>query len=144
MVILTRNSILEVNANSIFLEQLRLNKDYEKIARVSYANVLRLKQARFLLEANKAEIKDDLLVFIEIASKFYKAYGMWALINHSEALIKRENYAKKNFSRLSQEVWSMADHTLALCNEIKKIKPTDANIVYIQTYVNLFEPTCMR
>jgi len=136
--------ILEVNANSIFLELLRLKKDYEKIARVAYANVLRLKQARFLLEANKNEIREDLLYFIEVATKFYRAYGMWALVNHHEYLIKREDYSKKNFSRLSQEVWSMADHTLALCDEIKKIKSTSANIVYCQTYVSLFEPTCVN
>lgn len=136
--------ILEVNANSIFLELLRLKKDYEKIARVSYANILRLKQARFLLEANKADVKEDLFYFIEVATKFYKAYGMWALVNHYELMIKREDYSKKNFSRLSQDVWSMADQTLALCDEIKKIKSTDANIIYCQTYVSLFEPTCVK
>lgn len=136
--------MLEVNANSIFLELLRLKKDYEKIARVAYANVLRLKQARFLLEADKNEIRDDLFYFIEIATKFFKAYGMWALVNHHEYLIKREDYSKKTFSRLSQEVWSMADQTLALCDEIKKLKSTSANIAYCQTYLSVFEPTCVK
>ena len=123
---------------------MRLKKDYEKIARISYANLLRLKQARFLLEADKNDIKEDLFAFIELGIKFYKAYGMWALINHYENLIRREDYSKKNFSRLSQEIWSMADQTLALCKDVNKVNSNNPNMLYCQTYMNVFEPTCVK
>ena len=114
------------------------------MAKVSNANIYRLQQAKFLLENDKPNVKDDLLGFIGLNFIFYKALGMWALINHYEILIKTEDYSKKDFRRLSQEIYYMSDQTLALCNDIKKIKPVNQNIIFGQTYIALFEPTCVK
>ena len=127
----------------VFLESLRLKKDYERIARVAHAIVLRLRQSRILLEPDKNNIREELLYFIEVGTKFYKVYAMWALVNHYDYLIKKEDFTKKNFGRLTQECWSMADESIAICEEIKKIKSTDSNIIYCQTYVGMFEPSCL-
>jgi len=137
-------NILEINANSVYLESLRIKKEYEKMAKVANANVSRFQQAKFLLENDKPNVNDDLLDFISLGSKFYKALGMWSLTNHYEILIKREEYAKKDFRRLSQEIYCMSDQTLALCDEIKKLKPTNSNVVFCQTYAGVFEPTCVN
>jgi hypothetical protein len=114
------------------------------MARVSFANIQRLKHAKMLLEPDKNDVRSDLLQFIDLGIKFYRAYGMWSLINHYEYLIKKEDYTNKNFSRLSQEIYSMADQTLAICNDIKKLKADSANVFYCQTYIQLFEPTCVK
>ncbi len=115
------------------------------MAKVSYANIQRLKHAKMLLEQDKNEVRSDLIQFIDLAFKFYRAFGMWSLINYYEHLIRKEDYVKKNFSRLSQEIYSMADQTLALCYDIKNnMKGSNANLLYCQTYIQLFEPTCVK
>jgi hypothetical protein len=121
-----------------------LKKDYQSMSRVSFANILRFKQIRNALEPFKTQIRPDLLSYVDFGIKFNRTFGMWALISHNELLIKKEDYTKKSFSRLSQEIYSMADQALALCNEIKKMKPDNGNISFCQTYIQIFEPTCVK
>jgi hypothetical protein len=137
-------NILDVNANSMHLEGLRLKKEFERMAKVCNANIYRFQQAKFMLENDKPNVNDELLDFIQLGLKFYKAFGMWALMNHYENLIKKEEYEKKDFRRLSQEMFCMSDLSLEYCDEIKKLKPVNANILFCQTYVGVFEPTCVN
>jgi len=134
-------NILEVNANSIYIESLRIKKEYDKIARVSNANLYRIQQAKFMLENDKPNVNDELLDFLALGVKFYKTFGMWALINHYENLIKKEEYTKKDFRRLSQEIYCMCDQALNFCEDIRKFKASDINVAFCQTYVGVFEPT---
>lgn len=138
-------SILEANANFFYLEYLRIKKDFERMARVANGNIRRLKQAKAIFELDAKEIKTDILEFIDIGIKFYRAYGMWALITHSEKLVDREEYGKKDHSKLTLEMLCMAEQTLVLCDEIKKIKPDkNGNVYRCQQYVEFFEPSCIK
>jgi len=137
-------NILDVNANSMYLETLRIKKEFEKMAKVCNANIYRLQQAKFMLENDKPNVNDELLDFIHLGLRFYKAFGMWALMNHYENLIKKEEYTPKDFRRLSQEMYCMSDQSLEFCDEIKKLRPVNPNIIFCQTYVGVFEPTCVN
>mmetsp|Transcript_2573 Transcript_2573/g.2189 ORF Transcript_2573/g.2189 Transcript_2573/m.2189 type:complete len:103 (-) Transcript_2573:155-463(-) len=58
-------------------------------------------------------------------------------------MIKIEDYKVKNFVRLSQEIYSMADQTLGICKEVKDMNTDhNPNIQYFKDYIELFEPVC--
>lgn len=115
------------------------------MARVANGNLRRLKQAKSIFEIDAKDLKPEVLEFIEIGIRFYKAYGMWALVTHYERLVAREEYTKKDFVRLTLEMLCMAEQTLVVCEEIKKMKPDkNGNVYRCQQYAEFFEPTCIK
>ena len=90
------------------------------MARVANGNLRRLKQAKAIFEIEAKNIKPDIFEFIEIAIKFYKAYGMWSLTLYKEKMVDKEAYSGKEYVKATVEMRSLAEGTLDVCIEIKK------------------------
>jgi len=82
------------------------------------------------LENDKTNVIDELFGFITLGVKFYKIMGFWALVNHDEILIKNEDYSKKDFKKLSSEIFCLSDQSLKLCAEIKQMIQNCPNITF--------------
>lgn len=134
-----------MNANFFYLEYLRLHKDYEKMAKVASGNLRRLKQAKAMLELDMKAIKPEIFEFIELGIKFYKAYGMSTLIRHYQKLIDREEYGKKNHSKMTFEMLCMAEQTHIICEEMRKMKPDKiGNLSSCLLFAEFIDEPCVK
>lgn len=115
------------------------------MALVANGTIRRLKQAKAILQLDGKEVRADLLEFLDIAIKFYKMYGMWALMSYYEKMIDRDEYEKKEYVKVTLQMLCLAEQTLALCSEFKKSKfDKNGNIYRAQQYAAYFEPFCVK
>lgn len=142
-VLVSFRNILDCNANFLYLEQLRLQKDWEGMARVCRASYSKASEAHQRLSSLSQEIAGDLEDFTEAAMLFYRTYGLWSILQSNEKCIRYETYKvifiyklspqKKNYSILSSE-------NLKLAQEITRI----SNITYKNNAYNNYASQFIR
>ena len=99
---------LEINGNSIYLENLRIAKDYQKILKVCKGSFDKLRVVSNILFNEGKLIKPDFLNFVDVASHYFKAYFCWTFIKINEILTKNEDYSQKSFTILTKEILNFA------------------------------------
>eukprot|EP00825_Cyclidium_porcatum_P050419 TRINITY_DN8992_c0_g1_i4.p1 TRINITY_DN8992_c0_g1~~TRINITY_DN8992_c0_g1_i4.p1 ORF type:complete len:239 (-),score=31.97 TRINITY_DN8992_c0_g1_i4:33-749(-) len=133
--------ILIINANSLYIEELRQDKDYESMSMLCKVSLQQMIEVNMRLRELQSEVKEELLQYSEMSIIFYKAYLAWSLIKIQQIIISNEQFQKKTFTQISQECLSIAHEIQKLSNKYRSLSnDTDFYGYGMLFFTNLFDP----
>lgn len=92
------------------MENLRIMKDYENLAKMCKASHSKLEVAASILFVE--DVRNEIRNFIQSALLYFKSYFCWASIKINEKDVKIEDYSRKNFTVLTKEILNLSNSVL--------------------------------
>lgn len=99
---------MEVNANSLYIENLRILKEYDNLSKVCKASFDKVYTVLQIIFNEGKNFKKELKEFCDCCLVYFKAYFCWAQIKINEQYLKIEDYTKKSFTILTKEILNLS------------------------------------
>ncbi|EGR29776.1 hypothetical protein IMG5_148570 [Ichthyophthirius multifiliis] len=133
--------IIETNANSLYIEKLRIMREYKLLCQVCKTSFSKLSISYERLMEIQNEIQSGVFDFLKAGMLFYKAYAFWAILKQNHILIEQENYSQKSFNLLSFEICEITKYLTYLYQQYLNMKIDSDYYDYgMQFFVNMFLP----